>query len=146
MMKKKIGCPGILMYYDRIVNIVKVLDDDKAGKLFKAMYYYAAENIIPEFDDTALSLYWPQLEYMIDENKENYLDKCANNSYNAKYGKNSGAVAPPDREEYVKEFKKNSPIETKSKALQKEDEERKRQDEFEKMREIRIKQAEGYGK
>lgn len=145
-MGRKKEYPGMLLYFDRIKGMIDNLEDAEIGQLFKAMYYYAYENKSPEFEDRALRLLWPELAFMIDRDKERYLEVSANNSYNAKIRVKDAGALLPDREEYVKNYKEKSAIVAKSVVQQKEDEERIRQDTEEKRRQDLISQIENYGK
>ena len=72
----------ILLFTDQRVAI-DYLSDDDAGQLFKAIYAYADEGNMPNFNGPMMSLF-TVIRTQIDRSREAYKAKCEKNSANAK--------------------------------------------------------------
>lgn len=70
-------------------SAVDCLDDAMAGKLFKALFAYAADGTEPEWGDKALTAVFKMFKSQVDRNAEAYREKCAKNAANA-----AGAARP----------------------------------------------------
>lgn len=80
--EKEVKKKSFLVYYDNQV-IVRHLTDDEAGKLFKALFPYAADGVKPDFEDNqALAMAFDVLRIAIDRDKEKYIKKCESNRKN----------------------------------------------------------------
>lgn len=64
-------------------SAVDCLDDAMAGRLFKALFAYAADGTEPEWDDKALTAVFMMFRSQVDRNAEAYREKCAKNAANA---------------------------------------------------------------
>ena len=64
-------------------SAVDCLDDAMAGRLFKALFAYAADGTEPEWDDKALTAVFKMFKSQVDRNAEAYREKCAKNAANA---------------------------------------------------------------
>ena len=64
-------------------SAVDCLDDAMAGRLFKALFAYAADGAEPEWDDKALTAVFKMFKSQVDRNAEAYREKCAKNAANA---------------------------------------------------------------
>lgn len=64
-------------------SAVDCLDDVMAGRLFKALFAYAADGTEPEWEDRALTAVFMMFRSQIDRNAEAYREKCAKNAANA---------------------------------------------------------------
>jgi len=76
---------------------IDYLSDDDAGQLFKAIYAYADEGNMPDFNGPMMSLF-TVIRTQIDRSRKAYKAKCERNSANAKrrYATNSiPTVASP---------------------------------------------------
>ena len=62
---------------------VDCLDDAMAGRLFKALFAYAADGTEPEWGDKALTAVFKMFKSQVDRNAEAYREKCAKNAANA---------------------------------------------------------------
>ncbi len=62
---------------------VDCLDDAMAGRLFKALFAYAADGTEPEWDDRALTAVFMMFRSQIDRNADAYREKCVKNAANA---------------------------------------------------------------
>ena len=61
---------------------ISYLTDEEAGKMFKAIYAYADEGIIPEFTGSMMSVF-SMYRSQIDRSKEAYRKKCEKNRENS---------------------------------------------------------------
>ncbi len=59
------------------------LDDAMAGRLFKALFAYAADGTEPEWEDRALTAVFMMFRSQIDRNADAYREKCVKNAANA---------------------------------------------------------------
>lgn len=64
-------------------SAVDCLDDAMAGRLFKALFAYAADGTEPEWEDKALTAVFMMFRLQVDRNAEAYREKCAKNAANA---------------------------------------------------------------
>lgn len=64
-------------------SAVDCLDDAMAGRLFKALFVYAANGTEPGWDDKALTAVFKMFKSQVDRNAEAYREKCAKNAANA---------------------------------------------------------------
>lgn len=64
-------------------SAVDCLDDAMAGRLFKALFAYAADGAEPEWEDKALTAVFKMFKSQVDRNAEAYREKCAKNAANA---------------------------------------------------------------
>lgn len=64
-------------------SAVDCLDDAMAGRLFKALFAYAADGTEPEWEDKALTAVFMMFRSQVDRNAEAYREKCAKNAANA---------------------------------------------------------------
>lgn len=64
-------------------SAVDCLDDAMAGRLFKALFAYAADGTEPAWDDKALTAVFMMFRSQVDRNAEAYREKCAKNAANA---------------------------------------------------------------
>ena len=62
---------------------VDCLDDAMAGRLFKALFAYAADGTEPEWEDKALTAVFMMFRSQVDRNADAYREKCAKNAANA---------------------------------------------------------------
>lgn len=82
MGKKK----AFLIYYDNDV-IVYRLPDDEAGQLFKSLFPYVKEHLIPDFENSpALAMAFDVLRLAIDRDTEKYEQICKINAENGRKG------------------------------------------------------------
>lgn len=64
-------------------SAVDCLDDAMAGRLFKALFAYAADSTEPAWEDKALTAVFMMFRSQVDRNAEAYREKCAKNAANA---------------------------------------------------------------
>lgn len=64
-------------------SAVDCLDDAMAGRLFKALFAYAADGTEPEWEDRALTAVFMMFRSQIDRNADAYREKCVKNAANA---------------------------------------------------------------
>lgn len=62
---------------------VDCLYDAMAGRLFKALFAYAADGTEPKWEDRALTAVFMMFRSQIDRNADAYREKCAKNAANA---------------------------------------------------------------
>lgn len=60
------------------------LDDAMAGRLFKALFDYASNGIVPKWNDKALTAVFSMFKSQIDKSIEAYHEKCEKNAMNAR--------------------------------------------------------------
>ena len=73
---------GFVVYGD-VQAVVDELDDEQAGKLFRAMLTYFATGKAPKFDGV-LKYVWIPIKQQMDRDKEKYDAKCEKNRENVK--------------------------------------------------------------
>ena len=73
---------NILLFTDQRAAI-DYLSDDDAGRLFKAIYAYADQDILPDFNGPMMSLF-TVIRSQIDRSRKAYKEKCEKNKANAK--------------------------------------------------------------
>ena len=73
---------NILLFTDQRAAI-DYLSDDDAGRLFKAIYAYADQDIMPDFNGPMMSLF-TVIRSQIDRSRKVYKEKCEKNRANAK--------------------------------------------------------------
>ena len=71
----------ILLFTDQRAAI-NYLSDDDAGQLFKAIYAYADEGDMPDFNGPMMSLFMV-IRTQIDRSREAYKAKCEKNRTNS---------------------------------------------------------------
>lgn len=77
---------GFLVYYDSKI-IVDRLSDSEAGRLFKALFAYAAEGTGADFEAApALAMAFDVMRTAIDRNAEWYKKRCEKNRENGRKG------------------------------------------------------------
>ena len=75
-------------------SAVDCLDDAMAGRLFKALFAYAADGTEPEWEDKALTAVFMMFRSQVDRNADAYREKCVKNAANAsRRGKAVSGVA-----------------------------------------------------
>ena len=86
MRRAKDKRPGIMVYFD-CMPIVKALNDDEAGKMFKAMLDYGRDRIEPDFADNRLLLMaWGTIKQKVDDDGFRYEEKCRDKAHAREYG------------------------------------------------------------
>ena len=77
--KKK---PGVLIYFD-IAPAVKMLTDEQAGKMFKAILEYSENGVFPEFqkEDDVIRVLLTFIKPHIDKDTEAYNTKVESRKY-----------------------------------------------------------------
>ena len=73
---------NILLFTEQRAAI-DYLSDDDAGRLFKAIYAYADQDIMPDFNGPMMSLF-TVIRSQIDRSRKVYKEKCEKNRANAK--------------------------------------------------------------
>lgn len=73
---------NIFLFTDQRAAI-DYLSDDDAGRLFKAIYAYADQDIMPDFNGPMMSLF-TVIRSQIDRSRKVYKEKCEKNRANAK--------------------------------------------------------------
>lgn len=91
---------GFVIYGD-VQAVVDELNDEQAGKLFRAMLAYFATGKAPKFDGI-LKYVWIPIKQQMDRDKEKYEAKCEKNRKNIK--------------EYWERTKENERIQTNTNA------------------------------
>lgn len=91
---------GFVIYGD-VQAVVDELNDEQAGKLFRAMLTYFATGKAPKFDGI-LKYVWIPIKQQMDRDKEKYEAKCEKNRKNIK--------------EYWERTKENERIQTNTNA------------------------------
>jgi len=61
-----------------------MLDDEKAGILFKSLLKYGLDSEDPEFNDFSLQLVWAGIKVQLDDNAEKYELRCQRNRENVR--------------------------------------------------------------
>lgn len=79
---KKQKKPTSIVLYMGLGETLKLLSDENAGKVIKAVFEYADNEVIPQFDDMSLMMVFIQARQSIDENFKKYTDRCEKNRQN----------------------------------------------------------------
>ena len=80
MTKKK----SFLIYYDQ-QEVIDKLKDEEAGRIFKDLFRYGSQNIVPDYGDNRLmSVVFLVLKIAIDRDAEKYEATCKKNRENSK--------------------------------------------------------------
>lgn len=74
---------ALLIHYD-FYDIFIYLNDEEAGKLFKAVFEYDMNNVLPEFEDRLLETCFRQIRHSLDRNSAHYEEICFRRSEAAK--------------------------------------------------------------
>lgn len=85
---------GFMLFIDQKAAI-DCLDDEAAGKLFKAIYSYTADGIVPASDDRLFIALFRMIQSQIDRSSAAYAHKCKQNSSNAQRRWNNKNKEPP---------------------------------------------------
>lgn len=85
---------GFMLFVDQKAAI-DCLDDEVAGKLFKAIYSYAADGAEPASDDGLFTALFRMIQSQIDRSSAAYAHKCKQNSSNAQRRWNNKNKEPP---------------------------------------------------
>lgn len=75
------GRPGILLYFETVEPLLTQLDDEQAGRLFRASFNYAQHGIAPVFSDALLSMAWAVMKPCIDRDETRYNDAVIQRQY-----------------------------------------------------------------
>lgn len=75
-----------LLLHASIWHQVRLLNDEQAGMIFKAMLCYVLEGTEPEFTELAMQIVWEGIKSQIDDNNAKYEAKCKTNSENRRKG------------------------------------------------------------
>ena len=86
------------LYFDQYISLVTNLNDEEAGRLFRAMLFYAKEGIELGLGARE-SVVWPLIQRDIENSKLAYLRRCAVNAANGRKGgrKSEGEANESDR-------------------------------------------------
>lgn len=77
---------GFFTYF-HMSDMVAMLSDEQAGKLYKALMRYGDTGELPDFsDDLPLNMAFSLMKKEIDVNVEKYNEMCERNRENAKKG------------------------------------------------------------
>lgn len=74
--------PGVMIYFDKVAPFLAKMDDEQAGKFFRAILEYAEFGVIPELDlvgDLAFNVIQP----LIDRDAAKYKDTVKKRKYAA---------------------------------------------------------------
>lgn len=72
--------PGVMFYFDEMRNLDK-LSDAERGQMLTCILAYAADGIIPVFDDVKMAIIWAFIQARIDADAQHYNDKILHNKY-----------------------------------------------------------------
>lgn len=101
MTNSKKEYPGFLVFFDKVEGLVNHLDDERLGKVFRAMYEYSRNGQEPNELDDASAIIWPILRTMLDNDRESYNQKCDQGAYAASCRVAEAKNEPkPDREQF----------------------------------------------
>lgn len=79
-MKRRKDKPGVLIYFD-IRGPIEELSYEQRGELFTAILDYAAEGIIPEFEDSIMRMAWAMVRPSVDRDDDNYRSIVTKRTY-----------------------------------------------------------------
>ena len=65
--------PGVMLYFDRL-SFLDRLDDQQAGRLFRAVIRYARDGEAPEIEDAMFGLAWDVVRPMVDYDAQRYAE------------------------------------------------------------------------
>ena len=77
-MKEK---PGVMIYFE-IASVLKLLSDEDAGKLFRAILEYGQTRTMPQLPES-LQIVWPLIQLRLDNDHKHYHDVCSEKGYAA---------------------------------------------------------------
>ena len=79
--------PGVMLYFD-LRPCLKALSLDQKGLLFDSILSYGEIGVVPQFDDSMLTVAWNFIQPKIDADAERYKKRCekAQESANARWG------------------------------------------------------------
>ena len=64
-------------------DAIAYLTDEEAGQMFKAIYDYAEDGVVPKFAGPMMSVF-AMIRSQIDRSRDAYKEKCLKNSANAR--------------------------------------------------------------
>ncbi len=100
--------PGIMVYFEMLYTL-EHLDDEEAGKLFKAALRYGSTGEVPEFEgNRVLEIAWQNMRAAIDRDGDRYEGKKQHSRYSRYCGveKDAGRV-PLDFEDWKERVDRN---------------------------------------
>lgn len=65
-----------IVLYASYAEKFQKLSDEQFGKLFRMMFKYQSEGVVPESDDIAISLAFDAIKYDVDRNNQRYEEIC----------------------------------------------------------------------
>ena len=79
--------PGVMLYFD-LRPCLKALSLEQKGLLFDSILSYGEIGVVPQFDDSMLTVAWNFIQPKIDADAERYKKRCkkAQESANARWG------------------------------------------------------------
>lgn len=93
--------PGMLLYTNGVAPFMPHLSDEQAGRLFRGLYCYHVDGVVPEFDDPFISAAFAIIKQGIDDGRERYGKKVAGGEYGVYVRKERTAGREPlSREEW----------------------------------------------
>lgn len=118
---------AFLVHYDKEVIVCR-LSDAEAGKLFKALFPYGREKLMPDFNNSpALAMAFDILRMTIDQDKEKHVEKCERNRKNIeKRWKKKDTTVYDGIPMYTNNTNTNTNINTNTKKDNKEKEKKER--------------------
>lgn len=87
--------PGMMLYSNGVAPFINHLNDEQCGKLFKSLYFYHSDGVLPDFDDPFLSAAFGVIRQGIDDGRERYEKKIAGSEYGAYCRKEKAAGREP---------------------------------------------------
>lgn len=75
------GRPGILLYFETVEPLLTQLNDEQAGRLFRAAFDYALRGVTPSFSDVLVTMAWAVLKPCIDRDEDRYNDTVIQRQY-----------------------------------------------------------------
>lgn len=93
--------PGMLLYTNGVAPFMPHLSDEQAGRLFRGLYCYHVDGVVPEFDDPFITAAFSIIKQGIDDGRERYGKKIAGSEYGVYCRKERTAGREPlTREEW----------------------------------------------
>ena len=88
------------LYFDQYISLVTNLNDEEAGRLFRAMLFYAKDGM-----ELGLGMreavVWPLIQRDIDNSRQAYLRRCAANAENGRKGGRKPEEKPNESDRFV---------------------------------------------
>ena len=77
--------PGTMVYFENWISIIENCDDERTGRIFKAIFKYAYTGEASDGLTGDDMIFFDMLSRSVDNDREKYEKKCADNAIKGKY-------------------------------------------------------------